>query len=112
MGQQCYLSGEQACRPGNGYFERSLRQHHHVFRIKGVILLAQYGRTPTLLTNSQAQPPAIVANDATSVAGTTATANGDLLSYDADQPNVSIFYGPTSYPCKMLHYGLMRVTYK
>ena len=53
----------------------------------------------SVLTNSQAQPPAIAANAATSVAGTSATMNGELLSYDgADQPNVSLYYGPTSLP--------------
>ena len=47
-----------------------------------------------MLTNSQAQPPAISASAATSVAGTTATANGNLLSYDgSDQPEVRMFYG-------------------
>ena len=48
----------------------------------------------SVLTNSQAQPPAISASAATSVAGTTATANGNLLSYDgSDQPEVRMFYG-------------------
>ncbi len=48
----------------------------------------------SVLTNSQAQPPAISASAASSVAGTTATANGNLLSYDgADQPEVRMFYG-------------------
>ena len=48
----------------------------------------------SVLTNSQAQPPAISASAASSVAGTTATANGNLLSYDGvDQPEVRMFYG-------------------
>ena len=48
----------------------------------------------SVLTNSQAQPPAISASAASSVAGTTATANGNLLSYDgSDQPEVRMFYG-------------------
>ena len=68
---------------------------NYVFRIaatnsKGTTWSDAY----SVLTNSQAQPPAISAEAATSVAGTTATTNGDLLSYDgSDLPSVRLYYG-------------------
>jgi hypothetical protein len=68
---------------------------NYVFRIaatnsKGTTWSDAY----SVLTNSQAQPPAISADAATSVAGTTATTNGTILSYDgSDQPGVRLFYG-------------------
>ena len=73
---------------------------NYVFRIKASNSAgAVWSDAYSVLTNSQAQPPAIAANDATSIAGTSATMNGDLLSYDgADQPSVSLLYGPTSLP--------------
>ena len=77
---------------------------NYVFRIKasnsaGSIWSDAY----SVLTNSQAQPPAISASPATSVTGSTATMNGNLLSYDgSDQPNVSLYYGATSLPLENL----------
>ncbi|WP_407680167.1 LamG-like jellyroll fold domain-containing protein, partial [Candidatus Chordibacter forsetii] len=68
---------------------------NYVFRIaannsKGTAWSDAY----SVLTNSQAQAPAISADAATSVAGTTATTNGTILSYDgADQPGVRLYYG-------------------
>jgi hypothetical protein len=68
---------------------------NYVFRIaatnsKGTTWSDAY----SVLTNSQAQPPAISADAASSVAGTTATTNGTILSYDgADQPGVRVYYG-------------------
>ena len=68
---------------------------NYVFRIaatnsKGTTWSDAY----SVLTNSQAQPPAISADAASSVAGTTATTNGTILSYDgADQPGVRLYYG-------------------
>ena len=68
---------------------------NYVFRIaatnsKGTAWSDAY----SVLTNSQAQAPAISADAATSVAGTTATTNGTVLSYDgSDQPTVRLFYG-------------------
>jgi hypothetical protein len=68
---------------------------NYVFRIaatnsKGTTWSDAY----SVLTNSQAQPPAISAETATSVAGTTATTNGDLLSYDgSDLPSIRLYYG-------------------
>ena len=48
----------------------------------------------SLLTHSQAQPPQVSVTTDASVVGTTATVNGNLLSYDgADQPEVRMFYG-------------------
>ena len=44
-------------------------------------------------------PPAISAKDASFTGSTSATMNGDLLSYEgADPPSVSLYYGPTSLP--------------
>ena len=73
---------------------------NYVFRIKASNSAgAVWSDAYSVLTNSQAQPPAIAANDASSIAGTSATMNGDLLSYDgSDQPSVSLLYGPTSLP--------------
>ena len=84
---------------------------NYVFRIKASNSAgAVWSDAYSVLTNSQAQPPAIAANDATSI-GTSATMNGDLLSYDgADQPSVSLLYGPTSCPCRMLNYGWMQMS--
>ena len=68
---------------------------NYVFRIKasnsaGTVWSDAY----SVLTNSQAQPPAISASAATSVAGSTATTNGELLSYDgSDLPSMRLYYG-------------------
>jgi hypothetical protein len=44
-------------------------------------------------TGAQLQPPAISSADASNVAGTSATTNGNLLSFDGnDQPTVTVFY--------------------
>ena len=77
---------------------------NYVFRIKASNSAgAVWSDAYSVLTNSQAQPPAISASAATSVAGTTATANGNLLSYDgADQPEVRMFYGSDiDFQCRM-----------
>ena len=78
---------------------------NYVFRIKASNSAgAVWSDAYSVLTNSQAQPPAISASAATSVTGTTATANGNLLSYDgSDQPEVRMFYG---LPHIDFHYGL------
>ena len=44
-------------------------------------------------TGAQLQPPAISASDASNVAGTAATTNGNLLSFDGStQPTVTLYY--------------------
>ena len=68
--------------------------NQYVFRIKTSNSAGTVWTNATVFaTNSQAQAPSIAALDASSVAGTTATANGDLLSFDgSDQPTVNLQY--------------------
>ena len=66
----------------------------YVFRIKATNSAGDAWSAPiSFTTGAQAQAPSISALDASSVAGTTATANGNLLSFDgSDQPTVTIYY--------------------
>ena len=63
------------------------------FELKRQILFGTVWTNATAFTtNSQTQPPAISAELASSVLGTTATANGNLLAKDGGTA-VDIYYG-------------------
>ena len=106
------LSGAQSAGDVTVTLSSLSASTNYVFRIKASNSAgAVWSDAYSVLTNSQAQPPAIAANDATSIAGTSATMNGDLLSYDgADSQVFPYSMDQPPCPCRILNYGWMQMS--
>ena len=93
MGLQRHQWGTQSAGTSTIALNGLSASNQYVFRIKASNSAGTVWTNATAFTtNSQTQPPAISAGLATSVQGTTATANGNLLAKDGGTA-VDIYYG-------------------